>query len=881
MTTLRLLVAKFAGLFTSRRADRELVEEMDAHLASLTDDLVASGMSPADARLAARRAFGNTDRIRALYRDQLGLPAADAVMQDLRIAARGALAAPGFSLAASGALGIGLGVATLIFTILYGMNLRPLPFASPEQIVGLRVFDTRGRVLFPSVDLYEVWRNAIEGHATLSASKDASMTLSGGGVAAERYGGSFITANTFGMLGVSPMLGRDFRTDDERPGAAPVVILGHQVWRSRYGSDTQIVGRTVRVGGQAATVVGVMPPGFRFPFQSDVWQPLGHAANSDSATRVQVSVTGRLSAGTSLERAQAIVAAASQGAATDVAPAPRGQWRVTVRQLNDMYFGSSPGIPPAARRGGADRLADSVRQRGQPPGRTGPGARTRDLRAGRARSQPGAARLATARRGSRARRSRLRGRARPCGTGRRLVRPRTSATGLRTLPYWTHFSFDWRVYLFLGVIGTGAVLLASLAPILHVTGSRGRARHPSLVPTSATSSRQRAGNLLLTVQFALTLTMLGAATVLVRSAAALQSADRVVAFDHAWTGRIDLPPGRYPTAGDRERFLDRLRAALRGRREIEASTIASAYPFIGTEDRHVALGSEGAAPSEWPSAAQVGIDPHYFDTLGLPLEQGRNVTSHDAPSATIAIVNRTFVTRIARDAEVLGRTVRLSDPRRPGSPVEALTIVGIAPSIRQGPMSDAQPVVYRPFSSQASGQAILLLRSDGRDDAALSAARDVVAQLDPDLPLFDVVALEDISEFARWTHRIVSTILAAFAAVALLLAAIGLYAVASFSVSKEVRTIGIRRALGATGAHIAAATLGPASRYAALGACVGLGGAVAISSAMGSLLIGTRITDPSVLTAIVGLMGATVLLAMAVPLRRTLRIDPAEALRHD
>lgn len=274
-TMLRVYLTRMRALFLGRsRADRDLTDEIHAHLDLLTEEYVRRGMARADARLAARREFGGVEQVKEIYRDQRGLPIVDALSQDVRFAWRLMTKDRWFTLVAVAALALGIAGANTVFTIVNGLLLRGLPVPESDRVLYLGTRDARGRDGGVSHLDFADWRASIRGFSGIAAFKDTTMSVGDEGRAPERFFGSHVSANAFRLLRQQPILGRDFRPEDDSPGAPAVVILGHGVWSSRYGADPAIVGRIVRVNDLPATVVGVMPEGFKFPFNAELWQPL-------------------------------------------------------------------------------------------------------------------------------------------------------------------------------------------------------------------------------------------------------------------------------------------------------------------------------------------------------------------------------------------------------------------------------------------------------------------------------------------------------------------------------------------------------------------------------------------------------------------------------
>ncbi|MDQ3440869.1 MAG: ABC transporter permease, partial [Planctomycetota bacterium] len=307
-TRLRVFLSRLLDVVSRRRRESRLADEIQSHLDQLSDQFLADGMSAADAHNAARRAFGGVDQVKETYRDQRGLPMLDSLLQDVRFGLRLLVKERSFTAGAVLVLGLGLGVNTTIFTIINGMSWRGLPVADAGEIIQVTTQELHGsrQQTYTSHADFRDWQSATQTFAALAAYASGSMNIGDADRPADRVGGWFISANTFGVLGVRPILGRDFIDSDDRPGAAPVAILSHRVWRTRYEGDGGIIGHVVRINGAPAAIVGVMAEGFEFPARADIWQPASQQPAFDATKRDHrtFNVFGRLRKNATLAQAR-------------------------------------------------------------------------------------------------------------------------------------------------------------------------------------------------------------------------------------------------------------------------------------------------------------------------------------------------------------------------------------------------------------------------------------------------------------------------------------------------------------------------------------------------------------------------------------------------
>jgi putative ABC transport system permease protein len=884
MSRLRRLLSRWADVLLHRERDARLDEEVRAHLDLLTDEYVARGLSLEEARLAARRAFGGVDQVKAAYRDQRGLPWLDALMQDVRFGGRMLLRDRGFTVATAVALGLGVGVTTAIFSIVNGMNLRDLPFEDPDQIVALRTADARGRRQAASYLDYRDWRSQLRSVQELAAYAPATMNIGDEERAPDRFAGAFISANTFALLREHPVLGRTFLPHEDRAGAAAVVLLGHAPWTERYGTDGAIVGRTIRVNGEPAVVVGVMPAGFRFPVEADVWQPLGQMPGLATQARDvrTLGVVARLGEGVTLAQARAELSMlAAQLAAAH--PETNANVRATLVPLNEHYYGSLwQGQPVLLMASALFVLLIAC-------------ANAASLLLARSAARASEMALRATLGASRARLARqllvesvlLAAAASLLGLGLsrvgvHLFRRATTGFGM---PYWTSYPIDLHVLAFVTAVCLASGILFGLAPAWHLSRTTGHDVLKERGITMAGSRRaHRWTGRLLAADLALTLTLLAGAGLVLRSAQALYAVDQVVDATDVMTMQLTLPPRGYATDAARWNFYEALDERLSALPGISLATLAGARPFAphGVIPRAVARAAESdVAVDELPIVPTVAIGVRYFETLGLRLLRGRPFNTLDGtPGHHVCIVNQEFADRFLPGEEVTGMRIRLADAR-PGAAAPAwLTVIGVSPSVRQSAGGRYDPVVYLPLRSQPQSLVALIVRT-ARGGAVMAGLREAVRGLDPDLPLYNATPLDRVSTNSRWPQRSTSFGLTLLGGIALLLASFGLYGVTAHGVAERTRKIGVRMAVGARPADVARLILRRALPPIAVGLSLGVIGAVGMGRLVQGLLVQIGPADPATFAGVVLLLTAVAVAACLIPTRRATRLDPAAVLRHE
>lgn len=876
--TLRELGARVRAFFRTRQLDRDFDDELQSHLAMLTDDNIGRGMTPDAARRAAVIRLGALTSLKEQHREARGLRMVETLLQDLRFAARLLVKQRGFTAAVVSTLALGIGVNTAVFTIVNGWNLQALPVDQPDRIVHLATRDATGRDRGVSyVDFLE-WQKASRAFSGLAAYAGASMTVAIERQPAEHLDGTFISANAFGLLRERPILGRDFRPEDDRVGAEPVAVIGHAVWMEQFGADPAVIGRPIRVNGSPATIVGVMPAGFRFPVLSDMWQPLAQMPGLATQPRNvrTLAVFGRLAGDITLEQARTELSAIAAALAEHF-PATNGGVHAIVERFTERFFGPPPVIILVAV--GFVLLVAC--------------ANAANLLLARAAYRMPEMSLRSALGASRSRIFHqllvesllLAALAGAFGllVAWPIVRTIAAETADFGLPYWARLAFDGRVFGFVAAACVATTLLFGLAPAWKLSAGRtGEMLKDSGRPLGAGLQSRRWINGLLIAELALSVILLASAALLIRSALMVYQADRVIDTSMLLTARISLPPAKYGTPEQRLMFYDQLEARLASIPSISSAAIGTALPFWGATRRDVVLDSDSdASDSGGRPALTLAIGSTYFETIRLPLLRGRSFHARDGrPGQQAAIVNERFVEAYWPEQDPIGRRIRLMDAGATAASPGWLTIVGVARTLRHSPGA-ASPVVYVPFRAQPAETAVLMVRGQPESTALAPLLREEVRMIDPDVPVHHLSMIERLSQQSRWIPRVASSFLTLFAAIATLLSAMGLYAVTSYSLSQRTSEIGIRMALGAERRQIAWLFLRGTLSQVALGIAIGLGGAMAVAQLLRGMLVQTNALDPLILAGVVVLLGTVAVVACLLPAWRASALDPAVALRHD
>jgi predicted permease len=790
------------------------------------------------------------------------------VLSDLRLAARLLAKDRGFTFAAVLVLALGITVTNTAFTLVNGALLRDMPFEDPDRVVQL------GDASY--LELKD-WDAAARTFERIAAALEQPMNVSDGDIAAGRYRGAYVSAHAFALLGRRPLLGRDFQPDDERVGAPSVVILGHALWRTRYQSDPGIVGRTIRVNGLPAAVIGVMPEAFEFPMNAALWQPMSalRADLRDNRSARVVDGVGRLRPGISRSQARAEL----QRIDATLRRTHAENARSTAPNVEAFRSGiGGPIVAVMMALMGAVAFVLLI-------------------------ACANVANLLLARAGKRAREISVR--VSLGATRSRIVRQLlvesvllASLAGAVALllstasvrlfwrvvtevddppPFWLSFPIDGQVFTFLTVVCLGTAIIFGLAPAIHTSRADiARGLNETSGRITATRHTRRWAGALVMAQLALALVLLSGAGLMMRNLLAQVTMDAGVSTAGLMRMAIDLPATVYSSADQRLAFYDRLDERLRSLNGVEAS-LASSIPMDGAPEARILFSGRPQPPAEQrPSISLMTVGPRYFETVGARLLAGRTFQAGDGrPVGATVIVNQRFVDLYFADRTPLGERVRL-DPT-----ADWLTVVGVVSNVRQRRTDSGafDAVAYVPIAGNPVARINVLARSNASLASVSSSIRAQVSELDPDLPLWSVRTVDDQLALSRWPQRVFGSLFAIFAAVALILAAVGLYAVTAYSVAQRTQEIGIRMAFGARAMGVWWLIARGATMQLATGLLLGILGAQAVGRALPAILAGTRGADPVTLLTVSAVLVAVGLAAALVPARRATRLDPISALR--
>ena len=879
LTNVRVLLSRLLDLVHWDPRDARLRQEIQTHLDLLTDEYIAQGMARPDARAAARRAFGGVDQVRALYRDQQGLPFVDAVTQDLRFALRLLRRDPGFATTAVLVLGLGIGVNNMLFTILNAHTMRGLPIRGVNQVVYLSTIDNHSSERGLSyLDFQEV-RDASRSLAGLAAFASATVNVGDQGRSPERFEGAFISENAFSVLGLKPALGSTFAPEHDRQAAVPVALLGGGIWQSRYGGDRSIIGRSILVNGAPTIVVGVMPDRSGFPSSAQVWLPLWQAPGLAAEQRDDrnLRVFGRVRDGVPVGQARAEVEAIADRLSHEY-PNTNGNVRARVILINERFLGrlTEPAwlafmtvgflvVIISCANVANLMLARSLLRAREIAIRTSLGASRR-----RVMRQLLIEGIVLAGLGG------LVG----LGVAMAGVRMFRAAMPADALPYWFDYSLDGRVISALAAVSLGAVLIFALVPAIQASKTDVNRVLKDGGHSGAGSRTGRWTTAFLAAEFALVVVLLAQLSISFRLGDPRPPSDRVINTDDVLTATLTLPADTYKTADQRVAFYRRIEERL-GRPAVGAAvSLAGTLPLSGAPEQRLTIAGAAQTDAESrPTVGTVAIAPRYFETLGLPLLRGREFQDEDGSDGhATAIVNERLA-QLFLHGDPIGQRIALN-PATSGESTSAwLTIVGVSPVIRQRRGYELDPIVYVPYRAAPPETAAVLVRNHGDTERMTSLLRSEVLAIDPNLPLYRMRTMARVMRDAEWNGRVAHGLLLVLISIAVGLSTVGLFAVTAHSVSQRTPEIGIRMALGAQPLQVVSLILRRVIMQLGAGFIAGVG-----CTALWDRMFTTdnpeiTATDPVSLLFVAIVLTASAAIACFIPARRATRLNPVIAIR--
>ncbi|HEU4767715.1 MAG TPA: ABC transporter permease [Pyrinomonadaceae bacterium] len=873
------LLRRWRALIHKQELDNELDDEMRFHLERDIEENMKNGMTPDDARYAALKAFGAMDQSKEACRDARGVGPLENTLRDISYSLRVLLKSYAFTIVVVLTLALGIGANTAIFSFANGILLRPLPYPQSDRLAMLdetalkRGMDSMS-VSYPN---FLDWREQNTVFEDIGVHFGTSrFALSGAGEPVE-IRGTRLTHGLFEILRVSPQLGRTFTADEDRPEQDAVVILGHDLWQRNFGGDPNIIGQKIVLSNRPRTVIGVMPRGFRFPEISELWVPLALTPQMFTRTDHGLNAIARLKDGVTFEGAQAemknIAARIEQQN-----PVTNEGLGVKVLSLHDNLVGDyREGLLILLGVVGFVLLVACVN--------------VANLMLARATARQKEFALRAALGASRWRIMRqllveslvLAVAGGVLGFVLSLLALRLLLTAIPIqLPFWMNFGIDFRVLAFaVGItLLTGAIFGA--IPALQTSrvdlndtlkeGGRG-----------SIGFRGRSRSLLVVTEIALSLVLLVGAGLMIQSFLRLRRVNIGLDAQNVLTARLILPSAKYRAEEQRATFFKQLLERVRGVPGVAAASATATLPLSGSSwGRSLTVeGYPVLSVGQAPMIQHSVVTPGYFRTMGIALLHGRDFTDADALEAPkVTIIDERLAREYWPNENPIGKRIRFGPPED-NEPWH--TIIGVVSPVRHQRMQEeTRKSVYLPhLQIPVTGMALVAKTTSPNPREVVNAIRREVAQIDPDQPLSEVATMEEVVAESIWQPRLYATLFSVFAGGALILALIGIYGVMAFLVQTRTHEIGVRMALGATARDVFKLIVGRGMKLTIIGVVIGVGGAIARTRLMQSLLFNTSTTDPLTFIAIALLLSVAAFFACYIPARRAAKLDPLVALRYE
>ena len=883
---LRAFAAKVCGFLRGQQHDDEFDDEVLAHLQLLTDKFVQQGLSPRDAAAAARRQFGNTTLLQEDRREMQTLPSIEALWLDLRYALRTLWRSRGFAMVSIATLGLGIGAATAIFSVIDNVLLEPFPYKGADRIVFPRIHGAQqsqdgGRQGYTAAEVLQFTENNHVFDGTTAAAEDLVLYKHGGGT--EQFDGARVTPGTFEFFGMPALHGRVLQPSDYEPGAPPVFVMRYKTWKERFNGDLAILNQPLVLNGTARTLVGIMPPRFGW-YEADVLIPekLTPGAKAGGSA-IEWFFVGRLKPGVSVQQAESDLTVIANGLAKIYPQDYPTRFNVQLKKLGDTVIGHFEATlyTVLAAVGLLLLIACS---------------NVANLMLARATTREKEFALRAALGARRARLVRLlmveslvlaiAGAA--LGTfvawgGLKLL---VAAMPQNLIPTESVIELNGPVLAFTLFIAVLTALIFGLAPALQ---SSRRDLNDSLRDSGKGVSGGFGGrwmrDTVVVMEVALSLTLLIGAGLLIRSFEALRQVRLGLQPDHVFQAVLVLPADRYKSAEQVTEFVRPLLARLKSLPGVVDAGESNARPPINFAASKLEI--SGKTPQDdWRVLFQ-NVSEEYFRVLGIKFKQGRSFSEAEVNDARkVAVVNQTFVRKYLPSENPIGQRVRLASLETSADPVhdarEGFEIVGVVADVtNSGLQVPIEPEIWTPYTVTASGPLVLMVRTSQDPGTMMNAVQQAVWATDPGVALAYPSTMEDrLNKYVYAGPRFGFLLMTVFGCIGLVLVTVGVYSVLAYSTARKTHEIGIRMALGAERSHVLGMVVRTGLRLVVAGMALGIAISTVLGRVMGSQLVGVTAYDPATLAATLLLLMLTATVACWLPARRAARVNPTVALRY-
>lgn len=880
---LRRVLSRLRASVKSDQFHSELDCELETHVALLQDRFERQGMGSEDARCAAERQLGGLTRTKEDLHERRTLPLLETLVHDLTYTMRQLRKSPAFTLAAVLTLALGIGANTAIFSIVKAVLLSPLPYKDPDRLV--MVWERNLHRGWPhnivSAGNFLDWREHNHVFADMAVLRVHAFALTGGGDAVE-INAEQASPNLFSVLGVQPLYGRTFLPEEGKPNGARVVIIANGLWRSRYGSDPNLIGKQIRLDDQSYTVIGITPPSFSDAYvahgllNAQAWISGPDLSNPDRADHGFIAMA-RLKPGVTVQQAQSEMDVIS-GRIQHEYPDDKGWTTLVISMHDDIVSQTRPALIVLTIAVALVLFIACINL----------------------------ANLLLARGASRAREMALRS---ALGANRRrLIRQLLTESCLlsvfggslgllfaaaivKTLVSLApadsfgvqQASVNLTVLGFTLLVAILTGVLFGLLPALGLSKPNLEEALKESGRTTSDGSRANAiRKALVSAEFAFSLALVIGAVLMVKTVFFLREINPGFNPHHVITMEVFLDTPQYKAPGSHVQFFKNLLARLQSLPGVQYASVSRGIPFEGWSGNDYVTPENAHPPlSEVPNANAIMIGPEYFDAMGIPLLQGRRFTDGDREGGLpVAIVNAELVRENWPGQNPIGKHLKMYGDQFPW-----LTVVGVAGDVKtQGLDTGFFPEIYMPYTQYSSWHDRpfdVVIRTVGQPLAIVPAVRRAVAELDKNIPISDIRTMDEVAAATLSLKSFVTMLLASFGGLALLLATVGIYGVMAYSVAKRTQEIGVRMALGAERRDIVGHVIRQGLTLAFIGSIAGLTAAFGLGRVLSTQLYGVKATDPFTLTLVPFALMAVAFFATYIPARRASKIDPIIALRYE
>lgn len=871
---------RLGALFRRRQLDQDLDEELQLHLEEMTQQYIEDGMSPEEAHYAALREFGNVELSKQECRDTRKTLWIQNLLEDLRFSVRTLRKNAGFSVVAMLTIALGIGVNTAIFSVVNAVLIRPLPFEQPKRLMFLRESSREVPDMFLSLANFADWQSRNKVFQSMGAFRRASAILTGNGEPRRILVGQ-ISAGLFPTLGVAPVLGRNFTAADDRPDAAPVLLLSERFWTREYNRDPGILGKQIKLSGQIYTVIGVMPTQGFPPYWGpmEMFTPLGRLNNeiggeAHRAFHLGTSAYARLKPGVTLGQARANLSAVARQLEQEHPQSNGGQgamveplWEQVVGDVSrplEMLMGSVLLVLLIACANVASLLTSRaiVRRRELAiRGALGAGA----LRlAGQLMCETTILALTGGALGLLA---------------AFIITPILAQHALSLVPRAEGISIDRSVLAFTFGMSLLTGVIFGVVPAFAVYRSSPTEAFREGNALRAGFSRISVRSLLAAAELAMALVLLVTAGLTLKSLYYLLQTDSGMNTDNVLTGMLNFANQRYADEAKLTNLVFELQQRVSALPGVAAAGLQSPF-LVGSSQASFRAQESSSTISDENYADATSVTPGTFEAFGVKLLHGRLFTWSDNPStAPICIVDDSLANRYWPGEDAVGKRISTAFPPGTADHPAWRTIVGVIHHVQTDPADQQHlPEMFLPYAQFPGERGVLIVRAKTDEASLTPTIRRVVHTLDPDLPLYNVQPLYDLLDANVAPRRLIVLLLSCFAGIALILALLGVYGVMAYMIAGRTREIGLRLALGAGARDIVRLVLGQAIPLVLAGAAIGTGVALCLKQPLTPLLLGVSARDFWTFAAVAALLVVVALAACCIPIRKALAIDPVKVL---